>query len=136
MLNRLWERPLIEKTRYRIPQDAVVWEIDEFEEMRLLQAQSWQGSLVPLHYAVESVYPGLFEEGMVPKLSNEHLEPFREILENLNIRTSRLRGLFKGPRGKRIINNCRMLLRTETAPSTRPQWHGRCGECVPGRNSD
>ena len=31
MLDRLCERPLIEKTRYRIPQGEVVWEIDEFE---------------------------------------------------------------------------------------------------------
>jgi adenylate cyclase len=31
MLDRLCERPLIEKTRYRIPQDSVTWEIDEFE---------------------------------------------------------------------------------------------------------
>ena len=31
MLDRLCERPLIEKTRYKIPQDSVVWEVDEFE---------------------------------------------------------------------------------------------------------
>ena len=31
MLERLCERPLIEKTRYRIPGDGVVWEVDEFE---------------------------------------------------------------------------------------------------------
>ncbi len=31
MLDRLCERPLIEKTRYRIPHGAVVWEVDEFE---------------------------------------------------------------------------------------------------------
>ena len=31
MLDKLCERPLIEKTRYRIPQDGLVWEIDEFE---------------------------------------------------------------------------------------------------------
>ena len=31
MLDRLCERPLIEKTRYRIPQGDVAWEIDEFE---------------------------------------------------------------------------------------------------------
>src|SRR5580692_9224986 len=31
MLERLCERPLIEKTRYRIPQGDVVWEVDEFE---------------------------------------------------------------------------------------------------------
>jgi adenylate cyclase len=31
MLDRLCERPLIEKTRYRIPRDGVVWEVDEFE---------------------------------------------------------------------------------------------------------
>ena len=31
MLDRLCERPLVEKTRYRIPQGEVVWEIDEFE---------------------------------------------------------------------------------------------------------
>ena len=30
MLDRLCERPLIEKTRYRIPMAGVVWEIDEF----------------------------------------------------------------------------------------------------------
>jgi adenylate cyclase len=30
MLDRLCERPLVEKTRYRIPQGDVVWEIDEF----------------------------------------------------------------------------------------------------------
>ena len=27
----LCERPLVEKTRYRIPQGPVVWEVDEFE---------------------------------------------------------------------------------------------------------
>ena len=31
MLDRLCERPLIEKTRYRVPHDGLVWEIDEFE---------------------------------------------------------------------------------------------------------
>ena len=31
MLDRLCERPLIEKTRYRIPGDGVVWEVDEFD---------------------------------------------------------------------------------------------------------
>jgi adenylate cyclase len=31
MLDRLCERPLIEKTRYRVPYDGLVWEIDEFE---------------------------------------------------------------------------------------------------------
>ncbi|WP_035356314.1 CYTH domain-containing protein [Edaphobacter aggregans] len=31
MLDRLCERPLIEKTRYRITRGSVVWEIDEFE---------------------------------------------------------------------------------------------------------
>jgi hypothetical protein len=50
-------------------------------EMRLLQTRTWQGSLIPLHYAVESIYPGLFEAGMVPKFSNEQLEPFRKILK-------------------------------------------------------
>jgi adenylate cyclase len=31
MLDRLCERPLIEKTRYRVPHDGLVWEIDEFQ---------------------------------------------------------------------------------------------------------
>jgi adenylate cyclase len=31
MLDRLCERPLIEKTRYRIPHQGKVWEVDEFE---------------------------------------------------------------------------------------------------------
>jgi adenylate cyclase len=31
MLDQLCERPLVEKTRYRIPQQNVVWELDEFE---------------------------------------------------------------------------------------------------------
>jgi adenylate cyclase len=31
MLDRLCERPLVEKTRYRIPQGEIAWEIDEFE---------------------------------------------------------------------------------------------------------
>ena len=31
MLDRLCERPLIEKTRYRIPGAGVVWEVDEFQ---------------------------------------------------------------------------------------------------------
>ena len=31
MLDALCLRPLIEKTRYRIPADDLVWEIDEFE---------------------------------------------------------------------------------------------------------
>lgn len=31
MLDRLCERPLIEKTRYRIPLGGLVWEVDEFE---------------------------------------------------------------------------------------------------------
>ncbi len=30
MLDRLCEKPLIEKTRYRIPHEDVVWEVDEF----------------------------------------------------------------------------------------------------------
>lgn len=31
MLDNLAEKPIIEKTRYRIPQGDVTWEIDEFE---------------------------------------------------------------------------------------------------------
>jgi adenylate cyclase len=31
MLDRLCERPLIEKTRYRVPHDGMVWEVDEFD---------------------------------------------------------------------------------------------------------
>ncbi|HKD66639.1 MAG TPA: CYTH domain-containing protein [Candidatus Binataceae bacterium] len=31
MLDRLCEKPLIEKTRYRVPDGDVVWEVDEFE---------------------------------------------------------------------------------------------------------
>jgi len=31
MIDKLCERPFIEKTRYRLPQDDIVWEIDEFE---------------------------------------------------------------------------------------------------------
>jgi adenylate cyclase len=31
VLDRLCERPLIEKTRYRIPFDGLTWEVDEFE---------------------------------------------------------------------------------------------------------
>ena len=30
MLDQLCERPIVEKTRYRIPQDDIAWEIDEF----------------------------------------------------------------------------------------------------------
>lgn len=32
ILDRLCERPLIEKTRYRIPFGGMTWEVDEFEE--------------------------------------------------------------------------------------------------------
>ena len=41
MLDRLCERPLIEKTRYRIPSAAVVWEVDEFagENLGLIVAE-------------------------------------------------------------------------------------------------
>ena len=31
ILDNLAEKPIIEKTRYRIPQDDIVWEVDEFE---------------------------------------------------------------------------------------------------------
>jgi len=31
MLDRLCERPLIEKTRYRIPHEGLTWEVDVFE---------------------------------------------------------------------------------------------------------
>ena len=31
MLDRLCEQPLIEKTRYRVSHEGLVWEIDEFE---------------------------------------------------------------------------------------------------------
>jgi adenylate cyclase len=31
MLERLCQRPLIEKTRYRIPYGDLIWEVDEFE---------------------------------------------------------------------------------------------------------
>jgi adenylate cyclase len=31
MLDRLCERPLVEKTRYRVSHEGLVWEIDEFE---------------------------------------------------------------------------------------------------------
>jgi adenylate cyclase len=41
MLDRLCERPLIEKTRYRILNEGLVWEIDEFEggNRRLIVAE-------------------------------------------------------------------------------------------------
>lgn len=41
MLETLCNRPLIEKVRYRIPQDDVVWEIDEFlgENIGLILAE-------------------------------------------------------------------------------------------------
>ena len=35
MLDRLCERPLVEKTRYRIPRSGLVWEVDEFEAENL-----------------------------------------------------------------------------------------------------
>lgn len=31
MLDTLCQRPIVEKTRYRLPQDDIVWEIDAFE---------------------------------------------------------------------------------------------------------
>lgn len=31
LLNKLCERPLIEKDRYRVEQDGMVWEVDDFE---------------------------------------------------------------------------------------------------------
>ena len=31
MLNELCERPIIEKTRYRIEHQGLIWEVDEFE---------------------------------------------------------------------------------------------------------
>jgi CYTH domain-containing protein len=41
MLETLCNRPLIEKVRYRIPQDDVVWEVDEFlgENIGLILAE-------------------------------------------------------------------------------------------------
>lgn len=80
-------------------------------EMRLLQTREWKGSLIPLHYAVESVYPGSFEGGMVTKFSDEELEPFREILRRLYTPIARLLGLFTEIRGKGIIKNCQKLLK-------------------------
>ncbi len=41
LLDRLCQRPLIEKTRYRIPWQTVVWEVDEFagENQGLIMAE-------------------------------------------------------------------------------------------------
>jgi hypothetical protein len=80
-------------------------------EIGLLETRAWQGSLVPLHYAVESVHPGLLEGSMAPAFSDNKLAPFRQILVKLNSPTSRLRGLFTSPRGKGIITNCQSLLK-------------------------
>jgi len=80
-------------------------------EVRLLATRSWKGTLVPLHYAVESVFPGLLDaDGSVPQISEEQLEPFRDILKGLNTVTARLLAPFTGLRGRKIIGNCRMLL--------------------------
>jgi hypothetical protein len=79
-------------------------------EISLLGTRRWTGTLVPLHYAVESVYPGLFANRPAPTLSAAQLEPFRTILDELDSWLARLRRLFKGARGKEIIKNCRELL--------------------------
>lgn len=83
-------------------------------EMRLLDTRGWQGSLVPLHYVVESILSD-DEDETAPILSMGQREPFEEIIKNLNTPTARLRGLFMGKRGKKIIDNCRTILRTEMA---------------------
>src|SRR5215469_10821832 len=47
MLDQLCERPLIEKTRYRIPQGPVVWEVDEFkDENQSVTLPDWIGQEV------------------------------------------------------------------------------------------
>jgi hypothetical protein len=84
-------------------------------EMCLLEARGWQGTLTPLHYAMESVYPGLSENNSVPQFSKQQLEPFQEVLGELDGWTSRLQGFFTSKRGKRIIDNCRALLKTQPA---------------------
>jgi hypothetical protein len=103
---------LFERYRERSTLDERIRRVKH--EMRLLNTRNWQGSLTPLHYAVESVYPGLFEKEPVPKFSSDQLEPFREILGKLNSLTARLRGLFTGLRGEGIIKNCRSLIQAET----------------------
>ena len=84
-------------------------------EMRLLATRR---CLAPLHYAVESVYPGLCENGPGPQFSEKDLEPFREILKELNNWTTRLRRAFTAVRGQGIINNCRGLLAARNAAAT------------------
>lgn len=87
-------------------------------EVALLDTRGWTGTLVPLHYAVESVYPGSFEQNPAPTLSPSQLEPFRKILIALDSWPARLRRPVKGARGKAIIMNCRRLLKESSGIAT------------------
>jgi len=79
-------------------------------ELDLLGHPRWTRSLTPLHYAVASVYPALFEMPPAPLLSSYELEPCRRILEVLDSWPARLGRVFRGQQGKGIITNCRELL--------------------------
>jgi CYTH domain-containing protein len=75
MLDRLCERPLIEKTRYRIPHGGLVWEIDEFEgENRGLvtaevELKDQQQAVTPPNWVGEEVTgdPRYFNANLVAK---------------------------------------------------------------------
>lgn len=86
-------------------------------EIRLLEPR-WSGSLVPLHYAVESVYAGLLEKAAA--LSDEQREPFERIVKKFHSRSARFRAvLTRQLRGERIIKNCRSILQGKTALVTK-----------------
>jgi len=79
-------------------------------EMLILNTTGWEGSLAPLHYAIEAVFDWS-EDRQPPKLTEPDYRLITEILRKLNGWKTRLRRLVHlDTRGDKIINNCQVIL--------------------------
>lgn len=81
------------------------------DEKLILDTTSWEGSLAPLHHAIEAVFDSN-EDTQPPSLSEPEFQLINEILSKLNGWKTRLRRrLHLDIRGDGIIKNCQAILR-------------------------
>jgi len=79
-------------------------------EKLILDRASWEGSLAPLHYAIEAVFDST-KDSKPPSLSEPESQVMKEILSKLNGWKTKLRRLIHlDIRGEEIIKNCQAIL--------------------------
>jgi exonuclease VII small subunit len=106
---------LFERYKQPLTQDQRINRVGH--EVRLLNAGNWTGSLVPLHYAVESVHAVSSQNNS--QIDKPQREIFEEILNRLDSWTARLSRVYKdGKRGEKIVKHCREILEARSAAAT------------------